>query len=393
MNDRFISSRYNSRLKDLPLHDINCSRSSTNYNNIIFNLGKINNKILVFSNNSLNKYKGLQLNKNIRKFPDNKPYKSLNAPNISNDFYVNIIVCSITNIVVIGIDKSVYFYNTVSEKKSAKHFNSKILSLSWDSDGNNIFIGIQRNCQNTMLYNYLTDTIVFRPESFDHIISVDWKDSNIFCCGDNRSSVYTIDIRCKSYVTKWIDHSDKVIGLKWSPSGRYIISGGNDNKLIVKDFCNRKNVLETYKHKAAIKALSWCPINSNLFVSGGGTKDRKVNIWDISKNVNDCLISTMDTTNQVCFIHWSFIEPSEIISTHGYSGNDIKLWRQISGNLKMIKSWKGHSERILHATINPNNGTLITASPDELIKFWKIYPDYCYQNNSVSKIFSNIIIR
>ena len=161
----------------------------------------------------------------------------------------------------------------------------------------------------------------------------------------------------------------------------------------MKDFCNRKNVLETYKHKAAIKALSWCPINSNLFVSGGGTKDRKVNIWDISKNVNDCLISTMDTTNQVCFIHWSFIEPSEIISTHGYSGNDIKLWRQISGNLKMIKSWKGHSERILHATINPNNGTLITASPDELIKFWKIYPDYCYQNNSVSKIFSNIIIR
>jgi cell division cycle 20-like protein 1 (cofactor of APC complex) len=35
-----------------------------------------------------------------------------------------------------------------------------------------------------------------------------------------------------------------------------------------------------YKHKAAIKALSWSPHQHGLLASGGGTKDRTIRFWN-----------------------------------------------------------------------------------------------------------------
>lgn len=36
-------------------------------------------------------------------------------------------------------------------------------------------------------------------------------------------------------------------------------------------------------HKAAIKALAWCPSKKNILVSGAGTSDRNLRIFDVNK--------------------------------------------------------------------------------------------------------------
>lgn len=46
--------------------------------------------------------------------------------------------------------------------------------------------------------------------------------------------------------------------MKWSPSGEYFASGGNDNKFFV--FSPKTNVPIIKKcHGAAVKALAWSP--------------------------------------------------------------------------------------------------------------------------------------
>lgn len=90
----------------------------------------------------------------------------------------------------------------------------------------------------------------------------------------------------------------KVCGLKWSPDGSTLASGGNENYLCLWDASMsggsremegrgrngsrlssqhrpRKTLVQ---HQAAVKALAWCPFQRHLLASGGGTADRTIKV-------------------------------------------------------------------------------------------------------------------
>jgi WD40 repeat protein len=49
-------------------------------------------------------------------------------------------------------------------------------------------------------------------------------------------------------------------------------------------------------HAAAVKALAWCPFQSNLLASGGGTADRCIRFWNTHTGA---LLNSIDTHSQV----------------------------------------------------------------------------------------------
>ena len=50
--------------------------------------------------------------------------------------------------------------------------------------------------------------------------------------------------------------------LSWSPDGKQLASGGNDNMCCIWDM--NQSTPHTFDHKAAVKALAWCPFQANL---------------------------------------------------------------------------------------------------------------------------------
>ena len=65
---------------------------------------------------------------------------------------------------------------------------------------------------------------------------------------------------------KLMGHRQEICGLKWSPDGQLLASGGNDNKLIVWNKGERTTPFQTYSdHVAAVKAIAWSP-HQVLFV-------------------------------------------------------------------------------------------------------------------------------
>jgi len=74
----------------------------------------------------------------------------------------------------------------------------------------------------------------------------------------------------------------QVCGLKWSPDGLQLASGGNDNKLMVWDSKTSSSIFQNSPaqvysaHIAAVKALAWSPHQRGLLASGGGTADKYV---------------------------------------------------------------------------------------------------------------------
>ena len=71
-------------------------------------------------------------------------------------------------------------------------------------------------------------------------------------------------------------HKSEVCGLKWSPDGHALASGGNDNHLLIWSVHGPHPLLKFKQHTAAIKAIAWSPHQHGLLASGGGTQVRRI---------------------------------------------------------------------------------------------------------------------
>jgi cell division cycle 20-like protein 1 (cofactor of APC complex) len=74
----------------------------------------------------------------------------------------------------------------------------------------------------------------------------------------------------------------------------------------------------------------------------------------------------------VCNLQWSK-NCNELVSTHGYSLNQIILWRYPS--MTKITTLTGHTYRVLYLAMSPDGSTIVTGAGDETLRFWQVFPD------------------
>ena len=165
-------------------------------------------------------------------------------------------------------------------------------------------------------------------------------------------------------------HTQEVCGLKWSPTGTQLASGGNDNLLNIWDERRLTNgsppLYSLNYHQAAVKALAWCPWQRHMLASGGGTADRMIRFWDLRTGH---FVNAVDTHSQVCALQWS-LHDKELVSSHGFSHNQLILWKYPS--MVKVAELTGHTSRVLHMAQSPDGTTIVSAAADETLRFWKI---------------------
>ena len=125
--------------------------------------------------------------------------------------------------------------------------------------------------------------------------------------------------------------------------------------------------LRLNQHQAAVKALAWCPWNRHTLASGGGTADRSIRIWNAGLGTQT---KCVDTNSQVCALQWNPVY-KELVSSHGFSNNQLILWSYPS--MRKIKEFHGHTARVLHMSQSPDRSTIVSASADETLRFWEIF--------------------
>lgn len=186
-------------------------------------------------------------------------------------------------------------------------------------------------------------------------------------------------------------HRQEVCGLKWSFDEKWLASGGNDNKLFVWDsaqYTQNSHAMTVGRiastgqvssvlteplcrfedHSAAVKAVAWSPHQHGLLASGGGTADRHIRFWNASTSVP---LHKIDTGSQVCNLMWSK-NVNEIVSTHGYSLNQVIVWKYPS--MQKIATLTGHSLRVLYLAMSPDGQNIVTGAGDETLRFWNVFP-------------------
>lgn len=169
--------------------------------------------------------------------------------------------------------------------------------------------------------------------------------NHILTTGGMDSLINNNDVRIRSHIVEtYRGHQQEVCGLKWSGSGQQLASGGNDNLLYIWDRSANTQTQWLHRfedHTAAVKALAWCPFQSNLLASGGGAGDRCIKFWNT--HTGACL-NSVDTGSQVCSLLWSKTE-RELLSSHGFTQNQLTLWKYPS--MVKIAELNGHTSRVL----------------------------------------------
>uniref|UniRef100_A0A3Q0RGI6 Fizzy-related protein homolog n=1 Tax=Amphilophus citrinellus TaxID=61819 RepID=A0A3Q0RGI6_AMPCI len=173
-------------------------------------------------------------------------------------------------------------------------------------------------------------------------------------------------------------HRQEVCGLKWSTDHQLLASGGNDNKLLVWNHSSLSPVQTYTDHLAAVKAIAWSPHQHGLLASGGGTADRCIRFWN---TLTSQPLQCMDTGSQVCNLAWSK-HANELVSTHGYSQNQILVWKYPA--LTQVAKLTGHSYRVLYLAMSPDGEAIVTGAGDETLRFWNVFSKTRSTKESVS---------
>ncbi|TYI63938.1 hypothetical protein E1A91_D09G050500v1 [Gossypium mustelinum] len=278
--------------------------------------------------------------------------RTLEAPDLMDDFYLNLLDWGSSNVLAIALGNTVYLwdasYSSTSELVTIDDDNGPVTSVSWAPDGRHIAIGL--NNSEVQLWDSASNRQLrtLRGCHRSRLGSMAWN-SHILTTGGMDGMIVNNDVRIRSHVVKtYRGHRQEVCGLKWSASGQQLASGGNDNLVHIWDMSKVSSNSPTQRihrledHTSAVKALAWCPFQSNLLASGGG---------------GGACLNSVDTGSQVCALLWNKNE-RELLSSHGFTQNQLILWKYPS----MSSSHQ-----------SPDGCTVASAAGDETLRFWNVF--------------------
>ena len=149
------------------------------------------------------------------------PYKVLDAPQLQDDFYLNLVDWSSTNVLAVGLNKAVYVWSacTSQVKKLCEVIeDNKITSVGWSNKGNHLAVGTDYGETQIWDINH-GKQIRSLTEHHQRISAIAWNGS-IISTGSKDKMVLSRDLRVKNSVThQYIGHKQEVCGLKWSNDG------------------------------------------------------------------------------------------------------------------------------------------------------------------------------
>ncbi|MDX2040454.1 MAG: WD40 repeat domain-containing protein [Acidobacteriota bacterium] len=155
-------------------------------------------------------------------------------------------------------------------------------------------------------------------------------------------------------------HRGAVFSLAFSPDGKTLASGSNDNTI---KFWNAHTgqLLNTLRgHESSVLSVSFSPDGKAL---ASGSNDQTIKLWDArTGQLSGTLKGHENDVSAVAF------SPDSKTLASGSKDNTIKLWDAQTSQL--LNTLRGHESSVLSVSFSPNGKTFASGSNDNTIKLW-----------------------
>lgn len=291
------------------------------------------------------------------------PERVLDAPGLADDYYLNLLDWSSGNQVAIGLERNVYVWSADSGSVSClleTPADSYISSVKWSGDG--AYVGVGLSSGETQIWDVEEGTKLRSMFGHETRVGVLGWNKHTLSTGARSGLVFNHDVRVAQHkVAELVSHTSEVCGLEWRSDGAQLATGGNDNLVTIWDARSLSAPKFAKKnHRAAVKALSWCPWQLNLLATGGGSYDRHIHFWNTTTGAR---VNSIDTGSQVTSLKFSN-HYRELVSSSGFPDNSLSIWSYptLVRNVEI----PAHETRVLHSCLSPDGQMLATAGKSEL---------------------------
>jgi len=298
------------------------------------------------------------------------PERVLDAPGLVDDYYLNLLDWSSGNQVAIGLERNVYVWSAETGSVTSLLETAPeryVSSVKWSGDGAYVAVGLDSG--DVQIWDVEDKTKLRTMSGHEtRVGAMSWNKATL-TTGSRSGNIFNHDVRIAEHKTaELLSHTSEVCGLEWRSDGAQLASGGNDNLVNIWDA--RSMVTPKWSktnHKAAVKALAWCPWQLNLLATGGGSYDKCIHFWNATTGAR---VNSIDTGSQVTSLKWS-TSYREIVSCHGAPDNQLTVWSYPT----LVKNVEipAHETRVLHSALSPDGQMLATCASDESLKFWKLF--------------------
>ncbi|VFQ94000.1 unnamed protein product [Cuscuta campestris] len=162
---------------------------------------------------------------------------TLDAPDILDDYYLNLLDWGSINVLSIALGSTVYLWDasegSTSELVTVDDEFDPVTSVIWAPDSRHVAIGL--NNSDVQRWDSTANKLLrtLRGGHQSRVGALDWN-NHILTTGGMDGLIFNNDVRVRSHIVEtYRGHSQEVCGLKWSASGQQLASGGNDNLLYI----------------------------------------------------------------------------------------------------------------------------------------------------------------
>jgi cell division cycle protein 20 (cofactor of APC complex) len=181
----------------------------------------------------------------------------LDAPGIADDYYLNLLDWSSSNVLAVGLGNSLYLWNATSGSVNelfSMGDDDLVSSVSWCQDGTHIAIG--DNNGDTHLWDVESGARVRVIRDHPTRVGTLAWNREIMSSGGREGTIHNHDVRIASSRQAVLSgHEGDICGLKWSPDGTQLASGGNDNAVNIWDARTSAARYTKREHTAAVKVI------------------------------------------------------------------------------------------------------------------------------------------
>ena len=155
-----------------------------------------------------------------------------------------------------------------------------------------------------------------------------------------------------------------VYTVAFSPDGKLLASGGDDNAVILWDVTNRTKFKTFAEHTDWVKCVTFSP---NGLILASASMDSSVKLWSVS---SDSYLSTLKHSDWVESVVFS--PNGKTLATSGNTDGSIELWDVSKKHIIRTDSINGHRSGISSIAFSPNGLLLASAGDDDTVRLWDV---------------------
>ena len=188
-------------------------------------------------------------------------------------------------------------------------------------------------------------------------------DGKLLASGGDDNAVILWNVADRSERETFIEHSKSVTSVAFSPDGKLLASTSLDGYVRLWHVSSEGRRI-SLQHGGWVESVAFSP-DGKMLVSGGGDQEGSLALWDVRQRRDIATFSGhAGPVESVVF------SPDGQMLASAARDNTIKLWNVTDQSLH--KTLSGHSNVVHSVVFSPDGQTLASSSRDNTIKLWKV---------------------